>query len=225
MRLGTLLGAQLLFVLNLALESRHGKHFTLATPQALPERRQQSRLSLLARRPITPHQRSYPRLDVVSQMQCAVLQARDLGYRRCDLVFRLLVAEFENTLGLTNGVRKRRVFAGARFILRRAYFAVASAFSIGGCTWVDVGVWVPWAVRGWNNGIPYYGFRWRKGSRGAFACLRRKCRRYVNEDLFCVPAEEAAQVGRKVKFNMCVFFFLGRIVVRTSFYAVRRIVS
>lgn len=87
------------------------------------------------------------------------------------MVFRLLVAEFENTLGLTNGVRKRRVFAGAGFILRRAYFAVASTFRVGGRTWMDVGVWVPRAVRGWNDGVPYYGFRGGQGSRGAFACL------------------------------------------------------
>jgi len=155
MCLGSLLGPQLLLVLHLALELRHRKDLALAAPQTLPERRQQPCLAGLARGPFTPHQRADPRLDVVAQVQSTVLQPGDLGHGRRDLVFRLLVAEFEDALFRADGVRQRRVFALVFRSPRPRAFGVGP---FGRCARVDVGVWMPWAVRRGDYGVPDYGF-------------------------------------------------------------------
>ena len=110
------------------------------------------------------------------QRQRRILPVRNLTADVCDLVLRFLVGEFDYSWAAAFGIGLANSLARFRF---RGRFARG----------VDVGVGVPGAVVGRNDGVPDYRFGgWSGGVAGGVGGD------YVEEDLFRVPVEEGGEV-------------------------------
>lgn len=166
---------QILFLHRFAtLDTRENKTLALPSLQSIPSPQIRS---------VRPHQRSDPGLHIPLQRQRGVFPLGHLARDVRDLVLGLLVAQLDDPWGGAFGVGFCGLLLGFAFEFG---FRGLDAFWGG----VDVGVLVPGRRRRGDNRIPDDRF----GGRDGGGVGGRVGGGDVEEDLLCVPVEQARQI-------------------------------